>query len=266
MAVSTRGSLSAGRFLGCLVATAAVFFGLVWACMLWCPLMVFGGNHVMWAAKDELLRRCNLGSLVVVGDSRAQVGIIPAMLAERTTSLALGGISTIETYFTVKRMLRCAEHPAQVIVSLTPARFLEADLLWTNGAQVGMLSVGDLREIVQVSQRLHDDTIDRVERANDLRDALRVWLYPMLFPPVNFADMIDGLPFYRYGFNRKVVAAQVAANGYYAFPDRSPRPASLPRTDNGRALRCRLPWTISSIARWPRLRRAELRWISLRYR
>ena len=217
MAVSARGSLSAGRFLGCLVATAAVGFGLVWACMLWCPLAVFGGNHVMWAAKDLLLRQCGLGSTIVVGDFRPQNGIIPVMLPEPTTNLATGGFSTIETYFLVKQALLCRSTPKRVIISLSPTFFIEPTTLWTNAAQVGLLTVPDLRDIVRNSSRLGDNEIDRVERENDLPDWLRVWLYPARFPPINFADMLDGLPFARYADNSKVVSEQVRSRGFYPF-------------------------------------------------
>jgi len=227
MTVSARDSLSAGRFLGWLIVTAAMGFGLVWACMFYLPLAMFGGNHVMWAAKDALLRQCGLGTTIVVGDSRAQNGIIPALLPKPSTNLATGGFSTIETYFATRRALQCNGDIKRVIISLSATSFIEPLTLWTNAAQVGMLSVRDLREVVGLSDRLGDTSIDRVERQNDLPDALRVWLYPSLFPPINFADMLDGVPFVREPFNRMVVSQQVQSHGFYPFPDVTAAPGFI---------------------------------------
>ena len=60
------------------------------------PLAFLDPEYPAWLAKERMLARCDLGSVVIVGDSRAAVDIEPTLLPVKTTNLAAGGGEPIE--------------------------------------------------------------------------------------------------------------------------------------------------------------------------
>jgi hypothetical protein len=72
------------------------------------PLAFLDPEYPAWLAKEQMLARCDLGQVLVVGDSRAAVDIEPTLLPVRATNLAVGGGESIEAYSVVRRALACA--------------------------------------------------------------------------------------------------------------------------------------------------------------
>ena len=60
------------------------------------PLAYLDPEYPSWLAKRQMLGQCDLGDVLVVGDSRAAVNIVPALLDVKTTNLAVGGGQAIE--------------------------------------------------------------------------------------------------------------------------------------------------------------------------
>ena len=73
-----------------------------------------------------MLQRCDLGEVLVVGDSRAAVDVMPALLPVQVTNLAVGGGMPIEAYIAVARALACPVPPRRVVISLDAAHFVTA--------------------------------------------------------------------------------------------------------------------------------------------
>jgi hypothetical protein len=91
------------RYLLALGATAALTLALIWLYVLAAPLAFLDPEYPYWVAKQELLQRCDLGTVLIVGDSRAAVDLIPAGLGVTATNLAVGGGEPIEAYAAVRR-------------------------------------------------------------------------------------------------------------------------------------------------------------------
>ena len=93
------------RYWAALLAVFCLGFGIVWLWVACVPLAFLDPEYPAWLAKQRMLARCDLGELLVVGDSRAAVDVIPALLPMRATNLAVGGGSPIEAYVAVSRAL-----------------------------------------------------------------------------------------------------------------------------------------------------------------
>ena len=115
--------MSPRRYLAVLALTAVVGFALVWAWVAAMPLAYLDPEYPAWRAKLDLLRRCDLGDVLVVGDSRAAVDVMPALLPVRATNLAVGGGETIEAYVALSRALACPVPPRRVVISLDAGAF-----------------------------------------------------------------------------------------------------------------------------------------------
>ena len=104
------------RYLYLLSAAAVAAFGCAWLWILGMPLAYLDPEYASWSAKLEMLRTCDLGDMVVVGDSRAAVDIIPQLMPIKTTNLAVGGGEPIEAFVALSRALSCRNPPKRVVI------------------------------------------------------------------------------------------------------------------------------------------------------
>jgi len=208
------GSLS--RYLTVLVATMLLSFALVWAWIAFAPLAYLDPEYPAWLAKQQMLARCDLGDLLIVGDSRAAVDVIPAALPVPATNLAVGGGSPIEAYVAVARALHCPSPPHRVVVSFDAAHFTEPDLFWERSVRFGFIDRHDLSDLRRISQQLSDPTIYEL-RSNGLSPRLRSALYTLRFPSLYFNSLAKGGVFLRWSRNRQALADAIATRGQYYF-------------------------------------------------
>src|SRR6202142_2532543 len=114
----TRRGLPPGAFLALMGGGAVVMFGLVWLWILAMPMAFLDPEYPSWRARQMLLANCDLGEVLILGDSRAAAGIMPAGWHIRATNVAVGGGEPIEVLAALDRALRCEVPPTQVILSL----------------------------------------------------------------------------------------------------------------------------------------------------
>ena len=88
----------ARRYLAGMAAGAAGEFLLLWAWVAAAPLSFLDPEYPYWRAKQAMLEACDLGELLILGDSRAAAGILAADLPMRATNLAVGGGKPVEAY------------------------------------------------------------------------------------------------------------------------------------------------------------------------
>jgi hypothetical protein len=208
--------MTATRYLAALSATMLAAFGLVWLWVAAVPLAYLDPEYPAWLAKQQMLARCDLGELIVVGDSRAAVDILPSALPIRTTNLAVGGGSPIEASIAVARALACAPPPRRVVVSFDAAHFTEPDLFWERSVRFGFVDRDSLRDLQRVSQQLDDPTIYDLRRGG-LPAPLRSMLYTLRFPSFYFDSLVKGGVFLRWWRNRQALADTIATRGQYFF-------------------------------------------------
>lgn len=209
--------MSPARYLTVLALTAVIGFVLVWAWVAAMPLAFLDPEYPAWRAKLVLLHRCDLGDVVVIGDSRAAVDVMPWLLPVRATNLAVGGGETIEAYAALSRALACPHPPRRVVISLDAAHFTEPDLFWERSVRFGFLGRTDLALLRQTEHRTGDDSFAAPRLSDGLPSMLRARLYTWRFPPLYFSSLVRGGVILRLWRNRTRFAAVLAARGQYFF-------------------------------------------------
>jgi hypothetical protein len=205
------------RYLQTLLLSAILSFALVWAWVVAMPMTFMDAEYPSWVAKDVLMDRCDLGDVVVLGDSRAAADILPERMPFRMTNLAVGGGEAIEAYAALTRILRCSGRPRLVVVSLDPGHFVRPDLFWERSVRYGFMAVADIATLRVMSRDTDDWSVYGARNAEGLPTLLRDWLYRIHFPPLYFASLAHGRGLFRSDRNQHTLAATLAARGHYYF-------------------------------------------------
>ncbi|HET8997397.1 MAG TPA: hypothetical protein VFN42_12090 [Acetobacteraceae bacterium] len=205
------------RYLAVLSITAVVAFAIVWVWVAAMPLAFLDPEYPAWRAKLDLLHRCDLGTVLIVGDSRAAVDIIPALLPIRASNLAVGGGETIEAYVTLSRALACKAPPRRVVISLDAAHFTHPDLFWERSVRFGLVGLADLADLRRVETQTGDSSFAAPQRTDGMPSRFRAWAYAWRFPAVYFNSLLRGGVLLRWWENRAAYAAALASRGQYFF-------------------------------------------------
>jgi hypothetical protein len=211
------GELRAGRYLLALGATSAVALALIWLFVLAAPLAFLDPEYPYWLAKQQLLQHCDVGTVLVVGDSRAAADIIPARLGVTATNLAVGGGEAIEAYAVLRRALACPIPPRRVVISFDAAHFATPDLFWDRSVRFGALDLAELNELRAVSEHLGDMSVLDQKHADGLPRGVRALLYTARFPSLYFNSLLKGGVLLRWWDNRAALRAGLASRGQYFF-------------------------------------------------
>src|SRR5690242_13662789 len=148
--------------------SAAVSFGLVWVWVAAVPMAFMDPEYPSWRAKQVMLERCDLGDALVLGDSRAAVDILPALLPIRATNLAVGRGTAIEAYAALAQALACPSPPKLVIVSFDPSHFTRPDLFWERSVRFGFVSASDVDALRETSHRIDDLSVYEARHTDGL--------------------------------------------------------------------------------------------------
>lgn len=194
----------------------ATFLAL-WAWIVAEPLAYLDPEYPYWRAKYDLVARCDLGDVIVLGDSRPAVGILPNQLPMRATNLAVGGGKPVEALAMLRRVLDCPDRPSHVILSFDPGHLMLPDLLWERSVRYGLLRRPDLAELADLSAETRDWSVHEARRNDGLPPALRAWLYDLRLPPFFFNSVVKAGGFLRWPANRTALARGIAARGQYYF-------------------------------------------------
>jgi hypothetical protein len=203
--------------LAVLGVTFAAGLAAAWVWVVAAPLAFLDPEYPYWRAKEEILRRCDLGRVLVLGDSRAAVDIMPARIAVPVTNLAVGGGGAIEAQAALTRALACGVAPERVILSFDPVHFVRADLFWERSVRYGFVDLTELRTLRQTAERLGDASFAAPRTPDGLPGPVRDLLYAARFPSLYGASLAKGGIALRWSTNRRALAAGLAARGQYFF-------------------------------------------------
>jgi hypothetical protein len=209
--------IPAARYLTCLGVSALCLFAAVWLWVVAMPMAYMDTEYPSWLAKQQMLASCDLGEVLVVGDSRAAVNIVPALLGVKTTNLAVGGGQAIEAFIAVSRALDCPAPPKRVVVSLNAGHFVKPDLFWERSIRFGSLNHAELAEVLRTAIAIGDTTVLSPHHNDGLPPQLRAWLYAIRFPPLYFAGVLKAGFFLRFWQNQASLNAALASRGQYYF-------------------------------------------------
>jgi hypothetical protein len=207
----------ARRYLRALAAGTASVFLLVWVWVASVPMAYLDPEYPFWRAKMAMLAACDLGDVVILGDSRAAAGLLAVSLPVKTANLAVGGGTPVEAYAELTRALACPAMPRRVVVSFDAAHFMQPDLFWERAVRFGFMSGQDLAALRATAEALDDRSLDVRQRFAALPGAVRDWLYLVRFPPLYAASLVQGGVLLRWPENRRAMAVGLVARGQYFF-------------------------------------------------
>lgn len=209
--------MEARRFLGWVALIGGGALALVWLYVAFAPLAFLDPEYAAWAAKAHFLATCNLGEVVIAGDSRAAADIQPVLLGTEATNLALGGGEPIEAFVAVRRAMACPNPPKRVVLSFGIGHFVRPDLFWQRSVAYGFLDFTDLEELRLASAALSDDSIYSMKLPDGLMPRLRAALYAARFPSLYFGNLLHGGVFLRLPENLAGLRRAEQSRGQYFF-------------------------------------------------
>ena len=213
----TKGRLTASGFLAWFLVTFTISFGLTWIYVATMPMAFLSRDYPLWIAKRTMLDECRLGSVAVFGDSRTLAATVPSLMPVPVTNFALSGTSPIETFFAVRRALRCPVPPKLVVIAHGALKFMSDSDYWHFSARTGFLDYGDMRAVDADAARLDDDEIQALGQSDQLPPALREALFALRFPAFYFDSLINSFVVARWEHNYNAMRAALLSSGHALF-------------------------------------------------
>jgi hypothetical protein len=210
-------SISASGFLAWCGISFVVSFGLVWLYVATMPMAFLSRDYPLSIAKRTLIDECRAGSVAVFGDSRTLAATIPSAMPIPVTNLAQSGSSPIETFFAVRRALRCATAPKLVVIAHGPLKFSSDSDYWASFARNGVLNYADMREVDHDAALLHDTGIQDLVPGDQMRPVVRELLYSIRFPAFYFDSLVNGFVAARWQHNRNALRENLQSSGHALF-------------------------------------------------
>jgi hypothetical protein len=209
--------MPATRYLATAAAVTLGSFVLVWIWVAAMPLAYLDPEYPAWLAKRQMLRHCDIGDVLLLGDSRAAVDVRPGLLPLKLANLAVGGGEAIEAYVALTRALNCPIPPRRVVISFDAIHFTKPDLFWERSVRFGFLNARELADVRAAAARIGDRSFADPKLPDGLPATIRGWLYAARFPPVYFSSLAKGGVFLRLWRNEAALRAALAAQGQYYF-------------------------------------------------
>ncbi len=193
-------------------------WGIVWIYIAAFPMAYEGRDYPLVIAKNQLLAQCwpDLGCGVRRQPARPSACCRPACTCPLQISPSLPP-SPVETYFLVTRLLRCPTPPRLVIIAHSASMYPKDEYFWSVFAGTGMLTNAEIRTVVADAHGLGDDELEHAEHSSAVPYALLPRFYAMRFPPLYFANLLNGYVAARWRYNERVVHQTIIESGRSSF-------------------------------------------------
>ena len=225
--------LNAIRYLAGVLVGTVVAVGLAWTYIATFPMAFLPSGYPVWAAKKQMLETCDLGAVMLFGDSQLEAGIVSHGLPLVSTNFSAGGVSPLDAYFLVRQALACPNFPKHAIVSFGVGDYLAIQLaFWSNTIRYGILDGSAVVEIEATARGLHDPSFYDFTTFEGFSGRVRDFLYVHHLPFLYFDSLIRGGFFLRETSNVALFKDTLARRGQMPYrgvqaappPDRWNRP------------------------------------------
>lgn len=125
------------------------------------PLHYMAVEYSMWAEEKDYTLHGEAANTLIIGDSRAKSGLIPALIStdENTVyNMAVGGTTSIEMYYALDTYLKNHPAPDHAVILFAPYHFCDIDN-WNQTLYYNYLSIPQLSEVYYHAIQFHDPVI-----------------------------------------------------------------------------------------------------------
>ena len=174
-------------YLLAMIAGAVVWLTLVGVYLEAFPMAYLDYDYVGWRHADDLCHRTLSppADILLLGDSRLEVGVDPLRLSRDAWSLAAAAATPIEGAFLLTEYLEHNPAPVRLVLSYSPHHLCRHETFWSNMQPYRILPYPRLVRAMRMARILDDNTLLPTDGpadaffAADLRAAaLRVGLGP----------------------------------------------------------------------------------------
>lgn len=178
-------------------------------------------GYVNWMAKTQLVNGCDLGDVVVLGNSLGEAAIDPLQMSLKTSNLGVGAATPIEVHFWVDRMLRCPTLPKHIVITLGASDMGNVSrFTLENGARFGYIDFDFLEDIHRQSHRLMDTSFDALRTNDGLTGTLRNAYYASGAPPIYFSALMKARVNGRLDANSAALQELLQKRGHVNYSNR----------------------------------------------
>jgi len=189
---------------------AALPFILVTAFTFLAPLCYMDSEYPAWDYAGKQAGRKQAEKVLVLGDSRAKADVMPAYFAGGGINLAIGGATTIENYYTLKRYLK-QNRPERVVILFAPFHFSNMDNFWQRTMYFNYLTIPETVEVFREAAKCNSS---EVCKKGYVKDAFsdRIRLTSVYLPALMNARFVG-----RYGENKQALEELNVSMGHQLF-------------------------------------------------
>jgi len=212
--------LSSRKYLGVMFVVATVLFAMAWVVSARFKSYFLEPQYGSWQARFAMLDRCYVGNVAIIGDSRAGAAYHPPILGPTVRNFGFNGVTPIEQYFFIRRMMACKTPPKLFVMAFSPRQFSEHKWFWTQSVAFGGLDASELKTIALTEKANHWRELYKGEFGAEPPPVIKNWLYLKSFPPFYFASMLASLGGHRH---RAIEAAKLEtfqSEGAFLMPGR----------------------------------------------
>ncbi|MEX1308286.1 MAG: hypothetical protein AB1Z19_07150 [Eubacteriales bacterium] len=152
------------------------------------PKYMYNDEYGLYA--NTKIKTAEPHEVLILGDSRAQAGILADAFQSDVYSLALPGGTAVEGYYVLDEYLKNNPAPQAIIISYAPYHFELGETFWERAVKMDFLSLAQSWEVVNESIRLDDDI---ALRGGGLDGGVaqygKLLLYKLKYPPYYMADV-----------------------------------------------------------------------------
>jgi hypothetical protein len=212
--------LSSRKYLAVFFTLAITLFVLAWIFTGRFRSYFLEPQYGSWQARLAMMDKCDVGDIAIIGDSRAGAAYQPPVLGANVRNFGFNGVTPVEQYFFINRMLACKSAPKMFVLAFSPRQFYDHRWFWVQSVAFGGLSAADLSTIALNEKTNHWKELYKGDFGAEPPPAVKNWLYLEHFPPFYFANMLGAIGDNRH---RKAEAAKIETfqrGGAFIMPGR----------------------------------------------
>lgn len=210
------GTLSFRRYAFGAAGVACLVTALLWAWVVAAPLAYLDREYGAFLAKRQMLAGCDIGRVLILGDSRAAADVAADRLPVAAANLAIGGGGPVEGFYLLRRALACPHPPEAVLLSFNAQHLSHADTFWERSVRFGLIDAADAADAAARAEAIGDAALD-AHVGDGLSGPIRARMYAMRFPGFYAASVVRGGIGLRLGENRRALAEALRGRGHYPF-------------------------------------------------